>query len=167
MPAQVEIRGPAYSTTVTLTRPNDTSPYTANDVIGAATGSSAALQFTVGSSDGGHALLTTARMAINLSAVISGMGNFRLYFYNVTPPSALGDNAAWDLPSGDRTAFLGYIDLGTPVDLGSTLYVESTHVDKQVAVPSGGILYAYLVTTGAYTPSASDVFRITLNSIGL
>jgi len=167
MPAQVEIRGPAYSTTVTLTRTNDTNAYAANDVIGAATGSTAALAFTLGSSDGGHVLITTARMAIDLSAVISGMGNFRLYFYNVTPPSALGDNVAWDLPSGDRTAFLGYIDLGTPVDLGSTLYVETTHVDKQVVVPAGGILYAYLVTTGAYTPSASDVFRITLNSMGL
>lgn len=167
MPAQVEIRGPAYSSTVTLTRPNDTNAYAANDVIGAATGSTAALPFTLGSSDGGAVLITTARFAINLSAVISGMGNFRLYFYNVTPPSALGDNAPWDLPAGDRTAFLGYIDLGTPVDLGSTLYVETTHVDKQVVVPSGGILHAYLVTTGAYTPSASDVFRITLNSIGL
>lgn len=167
MPTPVEIRGPAYSSTVQFARTNDTNIYAANDVIGAATGSSAALAFTVGSSDGGHALLTTARLAINLSAVISGMGNFRLYFYNVTPPSALGDNVAWDLPSGDRTAFLGYIDLGTPVDLGSTLYVETTHVDKQVVVPAGGILYAYLVTAGAYTPSASDVFRITLNSIGL
>lgn len=167
MPAQVEIRGPAYSDTVTLTRPNDTNAYTANDVVGAATGSSAALPFTIGSSDGGHALITTSRLAVNLSSVPSGMGNFRLYFYNVTPPSALGDNAAWDLPSGDRTAFLGYIDLGTPVDLGSTLYVETVHVDKQVVVPAGGILYAYLVTQGAYTPSASDVFRITLNSIGL
>lgn len=167
MPSPVEIRGPAYSSTVQFARTNDTNGYTANDVIGAATGSTAALAFTVGSSDGGAVMLTTARLAINLSAVISGMSNFRLYFYNVTPPSAYGDNAAWDLPSGDRTAFLGFVDLGTPVDLGSTLYVETVHLDKQVAVPSGGILYAYLVTTGAYTPSASDVFRITLNSIGL
>jgi hypothetical protein len=160
--------GGAFSSTVTLTRTNDTNIYGANDVIGAATGSTAALSFaTIGPSGGGPVLLTTARMAINLSAVISGMGNFRLYFYNVTPPSALGDNAAWDLPAGDRTAFLGFVDLGTPVDLGSTLYVETVHLDKQVVVPAGGILYAYLVTQGAYTPSASDVFRITLNSIGL
>lgn len=159
--------GNAYSDTITLTRTNDTNAYAAGDVVGAATGATAALQFAVGRQGGGHVLITTSRLAVNLSSVPSGMGNFRLYFYNVTPPSALGDNAAWDLPSGDRTAFLGYIDLGTPVDLGSTLYVEMTHQDKQVVVPSGGILYAYLVTTGGYTPSASDVFRITLNSIGL
>lgn len=161
------VQGFAYTDTVTLTRTNDTNAYLANDVIGAATGSTAALAFTIGPSGGGPVLLTTARFEIDLSAVISGMGNFRLYFYSVTPPSALGDNAAWDLPSGDRSSFRGYIDLGTPIDLGSTLYVESIHLDKQVVVPSGGVLYAYLVTQGAYTPSASDVFKITLHSIGL
>lgn len=159
--------GIPYNADVTLTRTNDTAVYNGNDVVGAATGSTAALAFTIGPSGGGSVLITTTRLAVNLSSVPAGMGNFRLYFYNVTPPSALGDNAPWDLPSGDRTAFLGYIDLGTPVDLGSTLYVETVHQDKQVVVPSGGILYAYLVTTGGYTPSASDVFRITVNSIGL
>lgn len=159
--------GGAFNDTVTLTRTNDTNIYAANDVVGAATGSTAALSFTIGPADGGPVLITTTRLAVDLSSVPSGMGNFRLYFYSVTPPSALGDNAAWDLPSGDRSSFRGYIDLGTPVDLGSTLYVETVHQDKQVVVPSGGILYAYLVTTGGYTPSASDVFRITLNSIGL
>jgi len=161
------VTGGAFSDTVTLTRTADTNAYTAGDVVGAATGSTAALEFDVGSTAGGAVLLTTAQLAINLAAVPSGMGNFRLYLYSVTPPSALGDNVAWDLPSGDRTAFLGYVDLGTPVDMGSTLYVEATHLDKQVVVPSGGTLYAYLVTQGAYTPSSADVFRITLNSVGL
>ena len=159
--------GYPYSDTVPVTRTNDTNAYGANDVIGAATGSTAAIQFAIGPAAGGAVLLTTARLEIDISAVPSGMGNFRLYFYSVTPPSALGDNAAWDLPSGDRSSFRGYIDLGTPADLGSTLYVEVTHLDKQVSVPAGGILYAYLVTQGAYTPSASDVFKITLHSIGL
>lgn len=168
MPTPVEIRGPSYSSTVTLTRTADTNAYAANDVIGPATSGSAAQAFTgIASSDGGSVLLTTAQFSINLAAVISGMSNFRLYFYSVTPPSGLSDNAAFDLPSGDRASFLGFVNLGTPVDLGSTLYVETTHLDKQVLVPAGGILYAYLVTTGAYTPSASDVFKITLNSMGL
>jgi len=161
------VTGGAFSDTVTVTRTADTNAYAAGDVIGAATGSTAAIEFDIGPSGGGPILLTTARLAINLSAVISGMGNFRLYLYSVTPPSALGDNVPFNLPAGDRTAFLGHVDLGTPADLGDTLYVETTHLDKQVAVPSGGILYAYLVTQGAYTPSSADVFRITLNSMGL
>ena len=164
----VSTQGFAYNSTVTLTRTNDTNAYTANDVIGAATGSTAALSFAaIGPSGGGPVMLTTVRFAINLSAVISGMANFRLYFYNVTPPSALGDNAAWDLPSGDRTAFLGFIDLGTPVDLGSTLYVETNQYNKQIEVPSGGSLFGYLVTIGAYTPSSAMVHKITLHSVAL
>lgn len=167
MPAQVEIRGPAYRSTVTLTRTNDTNAYTANDVIGAATGSTAALTFaSIGSSDGSTVRIVGVQFQVDLSAVISGMTSFRLYLYNVTPPSALGDNAAWDLPSGDRASFLGYVDLGTPVDLGSTLYVESTY-DKQIVVPAGGSVFGYLVTNGAFTPSASIVHKITLHTIGL
>lgn len=158
----------SFERNVTITRTADTNAYTANDVIGPATGSTAAITFAnLGPSGGGAVMITTARFEIDLTAVISGMANFRLYFYSVTPPSAFGDNAAWDLPSGDRASFRGYVDLGTPIDLGSTLYVETTQINKQIVVPSGGSLFAYLVTVGAYTPSSGDVFKITLHGVGL
>lgn len=160
-------QGNAYSSTVNLTRTADTNAYTAGDVIGSATGSTAALTFPIGRQGGGAVLISTVRFQIDISAVPSGMTSFRLYLYSSTPASAYGDNAAWDLPSGDRSAFLGYVDLGTPVDLGSTLYVETVHVDKQVVIPAGGALYGYLVTVGGYTPASASVFRITVNSIGL
>lgn len=157
----------SYEASVTLTRTADTNAYTAGDVLGAATGATAALQFTLGPSGGGEVIITTARFEIDKTSVPSGMTSFRLYLYSVTPPSALGDNAAWDLPSGDRASFRGYVDLGTPVDLGSTLYVETLQINKQIAVPAGGILFAYLVTNGGYTPASADVQKITLHSIGV
>jgi hypothetical protein len=73
----------------------------------------------------------------------------------VTPPSALADNAAWDLPSGDRASYVGSIALGTVVDVGSTLYVEQTGLTKQIIVPAGGSLFGYLVTNGAFTATAA------------
>jgi hypothetical protein len=162
------VQGFGYSVAVSLTRTNDTNVYAANDVIGAATGSTAALTFaSIGPAGGGKVFLTTAQLEVDITAVVSGMTSFRLYLYNVTPPSALGDNAAWDLPSGDRASFLGYVDLGTPVDLGSTLYVETLQINKQVTVPSGGSLFGYLVTIGTWTPAASSVFKITLHSVGI
>lgn len=162
------VQGFPYRSVVSLTRTSDTNAYTANDVVGAATGSTAALTFaSIGPSGGGAVMITTARFEIDRNGLISGETSYRLYFYNVTPPSALGDNAAWDLPSGDRASFQGYIDLGTPVDLGSTLYVETTQINKQILVPSGGSLFAYLVTNGAYTPASGTVHAITLHSIGL
>lgn len=156
----------AYSAAVTLTRTNDTNVYAANDVLGAATGSTAALTFANMGSSAGRIMITSAQLEIDAAAVISGETSYRLYLYNVTPPSALGDNAAWDLPSGDRASFLGYVDLGTPVDLGSTLYVEVNGINKQVLL-AGTSLFAYLVTIGTYTPTASRVHVITLHAVGL
>ncbi len=160
-------QGNAYSASVSLTRTADTNAYTANDVVGAATDSTAALTFNIGRQGGGAVVITTVSLQVDASSVPSGMTSFRLYLYNTTPASALGDNAAFDLPSGDRSAFVGYVDLGTPVDLGSTLYVETVRADKHVVVPASGALYGYLVTNGAFTPASATVFRITLNSIGL
>lgn len=154
----------AYSAAVTLTRTNDTNVYAANDVVGAATGATAALTFASMGPSAGRTVLTSVALQINLAAIISGMTSFRLYLYNVTPPSALGDNAAFDLPSGDRASYLGYVDLGSPIDLGSTLYVELNGVNKQIKL-AGTSIFAYLVTIGTYTPSASDVFVITLHAV--
>ena len=162
----VTVKANSYSAAVTLTRTSDTNAYTANDVVGAATGSTAALTFATMGPSAGRVMLTSCALEIDLAAIISGMTSFRLYLYNVTPPSALGDNAAFDLPSGDRASYLGYVDLGSPVDLGSTLYVEFNGINKQIKL-AGTSIFAYLVTIGAYTPSSGDVFVITLHSVGV
>jgi hypothetical protein len=152
---------------VSLTRPSDTNAYGANDVIGAATGSTAALAFTLGGSAAGEWMITSSALETDSASVISGEAGYRLHLYNVTPPSALGDNAAWDLPAGDRASYLGYVDLGQPVDLGSTCYVEANGINKQITVPAGGIVYGYLTTLGAFTPASGTVRKITLHSVPL
>lgn len=153
--------------TISFARTADTNAYTANDVVGPATGSSAA-QFIPQLSvlGAGEVIITSVQLRVDVAAIPGGMSNFRLYLYSGTPPSALGDNAAWDIPAGDRSVFLGYVDLGAPVDLGSTLYVEANSVNKQVALTGYGV-YGYLVTTGAYTPGSGDVFTITVHAAAL
>lgn len=155
---------------VAITRPADTSAYTAGDVIGTATGSTAGQQFDIGQTawadGGGEYMITSASLMVALAAVPSGMTSFRLHLYNVTPPSALGDNAAWDLPSGDRASYLGYVDLGTPVDLGSTLYVQQDFLNKQVTLLSGEV-FGYLRTIGAYTPASQTIYTVKLHAVRL
>ena len=156
------------SAVVSFSRTADTNAYTANDVEGPATGSTAAQEFDFLDRNGnaapaGEFIVTTAQLEIDISSVPSGMTSYRLYLYNVTPPSALGDNTAWDLPSGDRASFKGYVDLGTPVDFGSTLYVETSGINKQLTMPSGGKMYGYLVTNGGYTPASGTTRKITLH----
>ncbi len=145
----------------TVTRPANVTAYTANDVVGGA------ITFASIGASAGYVTIMGADLRYDVAAVPSGMAGMRLYLYSVTPPSASADNAAWDLPSGDRTSFMGYIDLGTPVDLGSTLYTQVDNLNRQVKLGAGETaLYGYLVTAGGYTPAAnSETFRITLRAV--
>lgn len=158
-----------YKCSVSTTRPNDTNALTANDVIGSSTSASGAVWSfsSCGPSAGGEIMLTSAELEIDASAIISGETSYNLYLYNVTVPSALGDNAAFDIPSGDRASFLGKVSLGTPVDEGSTLYVRTDTINAQFTAPSGGALFGYLVTVGGYTPTAQRVYKVTLHFVGM
>lgn len=151
---------------VTITRTNDTAVYLANDVIGAATGSTAAVEFKDMGPSGARIMITSTAFEIDGTAIISGETSYLLHLYNVTPPSALGDNAPFDLPAGDRASYLGFVSLGTPADLGSTLYVEANIVNKQLSLTTQS-LFGYLVTVGPYTPTAQRVHKITLHSVAL
>ncbi len=155
-----------YSASVTLTRTADTNAYAANDVLGAATGATAALQFASMGPSGGKIIITSATLEIDATAVISGETSYNLYLYSVSPPSALGDNAAFDIPSGDRASLLGKISLGTPVDEGSTLYIQTDGINKQIAL-AGTDLFAYLVTVGGYTPTSARVHKINLQAVAV
>lgn len=75
-----------------------------------------------------------------------------LHLYSVTPPSALADDAAWDLPSGDRASYLGSVSIAQVVDLGSTLWIESHNIGKQIKLAGTGV-YGYLVNGTTLTPA--------------
>jgi hypothetical protein len=151
-----------YNSTCTITRPANTTAYTAGDVVGGA------LTFaSAGPAAGGAVIITGVQLELDISAIPSGMTSFTLYLYNVTPPSATADNGAWDLPSGDRASYLGSINLGSPADLGSTLYIETNNLNKMILTASGSV-YGYLVTSAGYTPAAnSEVYKITLHGMGV
>ena len=151
------------SASVTVTRPADTTAYGAFDVVGPTGGGTAALAFNVGPGDGGDIFIRGVSLRIDANAVIASETSYRLHMYNVTPPSALADNATWDLPSGDRSAYLGYLDTGNVVDLGSTLWVESNGLAKPVRLLTG-TLFAYLATTAAHTPTSARVYTATIHT---
>lgn len=156
----------ARTSSLTITRPNDTAPYLANDVIGASTGASAAVEFAALAKAGSEFMITGLDFRVHAAALIGGEGAYRLHLYSVTPPSALGDNAAWDVPSGDRASFLGSLDITTPVDEGSTLAIKMREINAQVRMVGTGI-FAYLTTTGPHTPTALRVYELALHGLVL
>lgn len=167
----LKVAAGAYQASLAITRPANTTAYTAADVIGVAdsgtpaNAGSAIHEFAGIGPKGGHVRLTASTLRVNLSAVTSGMTSFALHLYNAAPTAIL-DNAAFDLPSGDRAAYLGSIALGTPADLGSTLFIANDAINKHVKLAPGSTsLYALLVTAGAYTPTSGEVFAVTLSAV--
>lgn len=147
----------AYDPKVTITRPANTTAYDVRDVVGGVQTFS-----SIGPS-AATIVITGAELEIDIDAIPSGMTSFRLHLYSAAPGTNLADNVAFDLPSGDRASYLGFLDLGAPEDLGSTLYVATDGLNKQLKLANAN-LYAYLVTSSAFTPGNGDVLRVTLHA---
>jgi hypothetical protein len=154
---------PLYKAEATITRPNDTTGYTALDVVSTQAG--AVLTFDNLGPANGVVLITAARIRLDVAAVPSGMGVMRLHLYT-SAPAAIADNAAFNLPAGDRAKYIGSIDIGTPADLGDTLWAANDEVRKQVIL-TGDSVYGILQTVAAYTPTANAAKTITLLAVEL
>ena len=156
--ASTVLAGLGYTSPITITRPANADAYTANDVLGGA------LTFPLVGRSGEVIQITSVELEADVAAVPAGMTSFALYLYSVTPPSALADNAAFDIPAGDRASFLGKVTAGTPVDEGSTLYVRTNGINAQMKLASTSI-FGYLVTAGGFTPAGnSEVYNVTLHT---
>jgi len=97
-------------------------------------------------------ILTTV-LKIDQTAIISGETSYSLPLYNITPPSAQADNAAWTLASGDLSAYRGTLSLGTPVDLGAACFVKTGSLVEDIRL-QGTSLFGQLVTAGGFTATA-------------
>lgn len=120
--------------------------HVANDCNGAAA------QFSLAAPSGCTFLITDASLSI--SGGTAEATAWRLYLYNVTPPSAIADDGAFDFTyATDGAAFLGYVDLGTAVDLGGAQWVQTSGINRAVKL-SGTSVFGYLVNLTTSTPAA-------------
>jgi hypothetical protein len=159
----ITIDGKAYRSTVSITRPSDTTAYTAGDVIG--TNSSAIHTLSGIGPSGGFVMVQSVALFIANTSVPAGMGAFRVHLYN-SSPTAIADNAAFDLVSGDRSAYVGFVDLATPQDLGSTIYTQTDYAGRLVKLASGSTsLFAQIETRNAYTPSSGAVYELRTSTL--
>jgi hypothetical protein len=164
--SSLTVDGKAYRAAVTVTRPSNTTAYTAGDVIGIADGTtpanagSAVITLSSIGPSGGYVLLQSVRLLIGNTSVPSGMAGFRLHLYMESPTATL-DNAAFDLVAGDVGKYAGYIDLPTPQDFGSTLVTQADYCGTAIKLASASTtLYAELETRGAYTPASGTAYDL-------
>lgn len=161
--SSITVDGKAYRSVVSFARPSNTTAYSAGDVIGA-TGSAIHTLASAGPS-GGLVLVQGVELLIGATSVPAGMGSFRVHLYSASP-TAIADNAAFDLVSGDRAAYLGYIDLGTPQDLGSTIYSQTEYVGRLIELASASTtLYAQLETRNGFTPASGTTYELRVNTL--
>jgi hypothetical protein len=145
---------PRYISRVSVTRPANTTAYDAFDVVDSA--STGVIEFpNISVTGGGAIVILYASLMVNVDAIPAGMGSFKLHLYS-SAPTAIADNDPYNLPSDDRTKYLGAITLGTPADLGATLFIEDDNVRKFV-VTSGSSLFAIAQTVAGFTPSSGAV----------
>jgi hypothetical protein len=150
------IDGTAYAATVSFTRPANTTAYTAGDVIGTGASNDAIHTLSSIGSSGGYVVVQSIELVLGISAVPSGMTSFRVHFYD-TSPTAAADNSVFDVASGDRAKYLGYIDLPAPVDLGSTCFTQIDYPGKLFKLASASAsLFCELQTIGGFTPAANS-----------
>jgi hypothetical protein len=158
----ITVDGRAYRTTATITRPSNTTAYTAGDVVGD-TGGSAIISLTAAGPTAGFLLAQSISLVFSDSVVPSGMGAFRIHMYSASP-TAIADNAPFDLVSGDRATYMGYIDLSAPQDLGSTIYTQLDYPGRLIKLAAASTtLFVEIETRGAYTPVSASTVSIRMN----
>ena len=160
--SSLTVDGKAYRSVVTITRPSNTTAYTAGDVVGDTTGS-AIISLTSAGPSGGFVILQSVSLVFSDASVPSGMGAFRLHLYSASP-TAIADNAAFDLLSAERANYMGYVDIPTPQDFGSSLYAQVDYPGRLIKLGTASTtLFAELETRGAYTPASASTVQVRVN----
>jgi hypothetical protein len=162
----VPIQSPGFVSAATVTKSNNADAYAALDVIGEGAGAANMSFANVGGIAGGHVLITGASIRVDTAAVAAGMETMRIHLYDAAP-TAIADNAAYNLPSGDRAKYLGYVTIPTAVDLGDTLYSRVDNLGLKIKLAAASTtLYGILQTVGAFTPANEATVRTcTLNGV--
>ncbi len=147
----------------TLTRPADTTAYTAQDTIANATSAAVVITFANAARvSGGSGTLTKARLVTDQA---TNTARFRLHLYAIAP-TALQDNAAFLTDWANRNKSIGSIDFGAASQeaTGGTAAGATNKTDRLAFVcPSGATsIFGILETLDGFTPASAQNFYIEL-----
>lgn len=163
----VKAVGYQKNVSASFTRPANTTPYAAEDVVSNSTSAPTLLTFAgAARSNGGSGLILSARHLKN-STTTSG-ATYRLHLYSDNTVSAINDNAQFRLLFANRAKRIGFIDFnhgtgGTGSDATNAL---TTFVNLPfVCEAASTALYGTLTVTGAYTPTSGEQHYIELGIV--
>lgn len=158
---------PIANVSATITRPSDTTAYSANDSVSNSTSAPTALSFSgIFPNSGNDGYLIAARATVQGSAF---SGTLRLHLYSSTV-SAINDNAAFTLLYSNRATKIGYIDFvgfqygGSGSDCSEAYGVFSTGSYLPVALSTGTTIYGLIEARSAFTPTSAQQFFFELKA---
>ena len=145
-----------------LTRPADTTAYTANDLVASNTtaGSVVVPSVTVMRSDGGGASIPKLLLLSNHATGLSGVG-VTVRLWSVAPTYTNGDNGAYAVATGGA-GYLGKFT-GTFEQFGDGAAAElvpAVGSFEAIKLAAGQLLYWDLQITSAATPQSGKTFTL-------
>lgn len=137
-----------------FTRPADTTPYSANDLVAnnVTAGSVVPLTFRVPS----QCEIWGARLTLN--AATNTLASFKLYLFNTSPTVTNGDNGAFAPTASNH---LGIIALDGTGSLTTTNLTVVTNLTAPIFV-AGKPVFGLLLAVAAYTPTSAETFTVHL-----
>lgn len=161
-----------YQMIVTVTdsfaRPGNTTQYAANELVAnsATAGSVTPLTFTTSALGTGRGIIRRVRLFKDDETTTAA--SFNIHLFTQSPVVTNGDNGAFAVSTARY--FIGTV----AVDMSSGAFATTTDLIKSAAAspeinfdlvhvsPRERRLYGLIETLGAYTPSADEVFEVTL-----
>ena len=159
-----------------LTRPEDTTAYAANDLVGAQTdaGTANVVEFA-GAVGADNMALRIERVRLFKSTNTTTNAQFRLHFFESRPTLGVGDNGALGaltaLAVDSLRYYAGYVDVtinraGNDSADGSVgVAVPVVGTGLTVSPASGTSIFCVIQALAAYTPASGEVFRAVLEGI--
>lgn len=159
-----------------LTRPADTTAYTANDLVGAQTDAGAAnVVEIVGAAGPDEMSIRIERVRLAKSTNTATNAQFRLHFFESRPTLGVGDNGALGaltaLAVDSLRYYAGYVDVtinrqGNDTADGSVGVAVPVVGTGLTMRPVGGTsIFLVIQALGAYTPASAEKFWPTIEGI--
>lgn len=161
-----EVGGKMVQVTVELTRPANTTAYTANDVVSDSASASTLLDFAnFARVNAGTGYITGARIVTDKKSITPRL---RVHLYNASTPTVAADNAAWRDSYADDSKYIGWIDMPSMTTGADTTNSDTSKtLDFTMRLPftcAAGTrsVFVLLETLDAFTPASAEKFKITL-----
>lgn len=123
--------------------------HAANDVVAIADGT--ILELETGLPAGSSGMILSCVTTINQNAVFANGAGYRVHVFD-EPPAKIADNAAWDLPLVSLPHYLGYFDVSTLVDIGTSVVALDTGINLDFTLAEGDTkLYCQVMCKGGET----------------